>query len=257
MDYTTQIENYLEGRLKAEERKDFEQRLSLDPELAEELRTHREIRVLLDLRKRKLYKEELQALDKSLKQENSMRSSHSFDRLLGWGIGAAAAILIVIGIWWLIPQKNPFQEAFSAYPDRITVRAEGKSQLNQAMEAYNTGDFQEATSLLKPLYLQQPDDAALGFYLGVSQLGAGELDAAVDRLIKIPPSSLYHQAAQWYLALALGQQGKYLKAQELLKQIAAERAHAYAARAQELLDKVTHFIEHGANSDTVVGKPLE
>jgi len=237
MDRTTQIENYLEGRMNAEERTDFEQRLSLDPELAEELRTHREIRALLDLRKQKLYKKELQELDKALNQEENKRPSQSIYRILSWGIGAAAVILIAFGIWWLLPQKNPFEKAFSAYPDRITVRAEGQSRLNQAMEAYNAGNFQQAASLLKPLYLQQPDDAALGFYLGVSQLGAGKPAAAIDPLTKIPAGSLYHQAAQWYLALALGQQDKDAQARQLLQQIAGDNNHAYAARAQEFLNK--------------------
>ncbi len=237
MDHFTKIEAYLDGLMNNKERVEFEEELASNPSLKEEYLLQREIRTILDLRKRRLYKEELIALD----QKTGIKPANLdllFKKQAIWGLVAASVVLLAIGFWQLRPKKNPYISYFEPYPDRITQRDDTFSPLEQAMESYNEQNYRLATDQLAEIHSQEPDQLEVAFYLGISSIGAKEYDQAISTLMSIPDSSLFYQASEWYIALAYGLKGNRAQAVNVLRKIDARPKHAYATRAQELLSKL-------------------
>lgn len=228
----TLVEAYLDGTLSPQEVKEFEGRLLRDAELQHELKLQRDTRGLLALNRGPVLKKQLQEIE---------AAHHKQIRPLWQNWYAVAAVVIVlIGIGALLWQgtlHNPYESAFEAYPDRITMRqANSDSLVNQAMSAYRKGNFDQAIPSLSQLKEMEPDQVTYQFYLGVAQLGAGLAGDAISTLEPLRSHNLFGEAATWYLALAYGQSGDEAKAQELLQVLTTSQDSPYRDAALELLD---------------------
>ena len=57
-----------------------------------------------------------------------------------------------------------------------------KDPFLQAAALYAEGDYGAARELLRPLHEQDPDDDAVNYYLGLSEMALRNLDAAEEHL---------------------------------------------------------------------------
>ena len=134
-----------------------------------------------------------------------------------------------------------FEQFFAVYPAPSEVRGNKDSDdlFEQAMYHYEHEDYDKALSLLKSPEIK--DIHKKHFYLGMCFLAQEKLksDKCEHHLEKVLESeNLYHQHADWYLALSYLQLNKKEKALESLDAIALNESHFYREKAIELLAEI-------------------
>lgn len=229
------IEAYLAEELSDERRSEFEQKLKTDADFAAEFALQKDTHQLLSLGKQIAYKEKLQLLDKEIRTP-----SRPF--WVGWQVAAAAVVLFcsAVALWFWQPDRDPFQSAFSPYPDRLSMRqAPDKGLEQEGITAYNKGDFELAAKAFEQLSEEENASSAYLFYWGVALMGTGEYGRADSVFSTFPTNSLYFLPAEWYHALALGKLERKAEAQAILQNIARQEAHPYQASADKLLEAIS------------------
>ena len=144
------LEAYVEGRFSGPERDAFEQRLRADTDLLEQLARYR------DTRKAIIQYNKDERVRMLLKHTEVRRvSGHN-----AWWIWAAAAVAVIIGFgaWWYLdrtPSLPALAEEFDVKesPLPVFMSAEGDPHviMDEAMQAYGTGDYTTAISRLQEL----------------------------------------------------------------------------------------------------------
>ena len=165
-----------------------------------------------------------------------------------WINWAAAAALVVLGLFGVLQynaatvNERLFVEYFSAaQPNYLTLRSAqsadalaGKKELRKALEFYRAGAY-EASLPHFSLHLESyPEDNWAYFLMANALLGArqGERAANLLRQLKAsPPTGLAEDEIQWYLSLALLEQGETAAALDLLQRLSAS---AYEDQARQL-----------------------
>jgi TolA-binding protein len=108
-------------------------------------------------------------------------------------------------------------------------------EFEQALDAYRADDFSEAAQRLKGLVRREPQNAAARFYLGVSELFAGDNAAAAATLeaaATLAGEEAGGREATWYLALAYRRTGQRDRAAASLNALCASKGpHAADACA--------------------------
>jgi len=124
-------------------------------------------------------------------------------------------------------------------PAYVPLRLRGvraSADFDRAMNAYKSGDYETASTLLQGEVARDPDSLPANFFLGVCRLMTGDAAAASDRLRAAIAAgdSTYRQLAEIFLAKALIRSGDVDGAVQ-----AAARASRldgdYASDARELL----------------------
>jgi tetratricopeptide (TPR) repeat protein len=145
----------------------------------------------------------------------------------------AAAAVVILGLTLLTyhsvwsPVSTVEGEQFSAadpYPYfPLELRFEGMDSYNEklrktAFEAYVTGDYGKANSILEGL-AQKDRDPELKFYLGVTHYLLGNPDKALQCLGDAAKTPRWKAPSQWYMANLLLRNGKEATAAELLQEL--------------------------------------
>lgn len=160
------------------------------------------------------------------------------------GVGVLLFALIAFGIYALLPKKNDrlVSEFFEPYPavDFVAAKA-ADTKVNQAILAYQEGDYQEAIEKFDITPEYAGDLPALFFkanaYLAIGDplfaIGILEQFNAVGQTAGDP-------RVQWYLSLAYLKHGQMNKARSLLKKVAEQPSlESYKKiEAMQLLDKL-------------------
>jgi hypothetical protein len=167
------------------------------------------------------------------------RSGRAF--VVGWQFSAAAALIGLVALGFVLFRQSRhapaapaseiaggapsvFQLAQPELPARagtdLVWRGPGDSgaaaDLDRGLEPYRAGDFAEAARRLTALRDRQPHNAAVHFYLGMSDLFLGADAQAVtaleqtERIVKDDPDLARETA--WYLALAYRRTGQIQRA---------------------------------------------
>jgi hypothetical protein len=240
----TEIARYAEDDMTAEERQEFEQALSTDTALQQQLAMYRDVHGSLQ---QHFHKDAQQSqLEDTLQQMRGEFFSKAstpakvipMKRYLRYAIGAAAVLLVAIFLW------NPFQpgDLFGKYAhlDMINPAVRGEntdSLLQQAAIAFNKEDFATAEKNLDQVRRVKPDDSFTNFYYGVSLLQNGKLAQSRVVLSALANGeSAFKYEATYYQALTWLKEGNKETCREWLQKIPADAANY--ARARELLDKL-------------------
>jgi TolA-binding protein len=129
--------------------------------------------------------------------------------------------------------------AYSAAVMRGT-ESEATLVFRKAMDLYQRGDFGRAANGLRKAVALDKEDPAARFYLGVSQLLAGQPDGGLRALratIAMGETD-FREQAQFYLAKGLLRTGDAGEAHRLLASVARSRS-PLRGEALQLLDKLT------------------
>jgi len=160
-------------------------------------------------------------------------------RWMGW---AAILLLMCVGVvaYLFFGKPSNTQSTLIAYLDEpypVTVFL--SNQPAEAwVEAYQSGDYQQATVLLKNALQNGEDNAVLQYYAGLSHLyqQPRQPAQAITYLAQVKEGALAQQA-DWYLALAYLLENNVEEAQPLLQQIVDTQAFRHEAAAG-LLDRI-------------------
>ncbi|MEM7373418.1 MAG: tetratricopeptide repeat protein [Bacteroidota bacterium] len=241
MDQTQQerIEAYLMGRITEQDWQAFEAKMTADPHLLEAVKNHRQFMQAIE---ETAFREMIQ----DIHQEGNFDTRRSIPlytnrRLLG----IAAAILLVMGsIWLFVPKQNkPSLDPYRSFePDPGLPTILGPTQeldFWEGMNAYKLGEFEEANRLWEPLLKNDPRNDTLLYYLGQLAFVQRQNELAARRLEQVyqQESSVFHEKASWYLAVAKLRIRETPDAKILLEKIAA-KAGEFQDEAKALLELI-------------------
>lgn len=165
-----------------------------------------------------------------------------------FGVVAAAVGLLLIlaaGLWLRPggPDQLVVQYLEQPYPPPYTL-ARGEETIDpvrrQIVLAYSQKDYRSAVNQLEELAKVEPPAAADRLLLGLSYLYLRQPAVAVpffQQVLNQGDPSL-HEPAEWYLALAFAEAGRWEAARPLLARISDTAGHFRQAEAWQLLDRL-------------------
>lgn len=167
-----------------------------------------------------------------------------------WAIAAIAAVSVIATLWWfsLQPPAAPTLQQIQAYhqialpylqpfENTLFLLENQSDPLWNGMQAYEAGDYTLAYKELQQAWNQQPD-APIQFYLGVSQLLAGQAEQAIASLQDedLLNDDAIGEDAGWYLGLSYLEAGKIEEARQILHEL--KDSQGYQEQAQAILNKL-------------------
>ena len=235
-----QVKRYLSGEMNDEEKKQFEDIIDNDPELARQVDLDQVLLEGIQLHYRGQLKEKLKGLDR----HDLQTASPSFPIFRALAIAAGVMLIMVVG-FLVFDNKPDSQELYTTYfkPYYNVVnnieRGETVSGEDDPYQLYETGEYQRANELFEKLLLMEPGNNQLIFYNGLSYLNSGLTSRAIDNLSKVAGKEdfLLSGTAYWYLGLAYLKENRIKEATETFTFL-AEEGSGYAARANEILDRL-------------------
>ncbi|MGB3852616.1 MAG: tetratricopeptide repeat protein [Tunicatimonas sp.] len=258
-----QIDRYVNGEMIAHERDEFEERMRVHAELAQQVHLHRDMLLGMEYHFMQQLKEQLALSDQHKKSFN-----------LPLFLKIAAAVLLVAGLagvayYWQRPAdpEQLFLTYFEAYPNTLTQTNRSDSspgeasprdslpgeappgetpsddasgEVADAMRSYGAGNFSQAAVALDEVLslatITDDERAALVFYRGVANLQLGNTQQARSDLTETAQSdTLLAEPATWYTGLSYLREGDVTAAKEILDRLRQGQGD-YAARAAELID---------------------
>ncbi len=249
MEKLIHIEQYLTGTLNAQDAVAFERQMQSDPDLATEVQSVRDLIDGIDLAGRNAFEAKVASWEASL-QQTSKRGRVMRPQWVRFASVAAAAIALLLAVYF-VEIKNQatdpsqlFAQNFSPYPDELTVMGDGddtydQSLANRAMTFYKDQNYPETVLRLDSLIAQAPDISLFQLYKGISHIEMKEYDLAKKSLDIVAKSqSRYTQAAEWYLALVMLDEGNIEAGKKAFQNISTQKGHFYQLKAKQVLNSL-------------------
>ena len=253
------IEKYLEGNLTAKEKAEFELRLAKDTELAKQFAEMQDFMLSMQVFGRNELKNELKAVAEAealpadlfaeSTQKKTVKSEGKVRPLLSRKMVGIAAVVLALLVPTIILLNNQtvapeklYKEYFAVYPNMVAPIVRGNASqkpLEQAMEAYEGGDYNTAIQKLQNLKVPASKKEGVQFYLAMAHLAKGEAKIAVEQFQKLQTQTLnnYQEQTQWYLAMAYLANKEVALCKQQLQKLAAKNGF-YQKKAQALLSKL-------------------
>lgn len=234
------IEQYLDGKLNAEEEKKFQQQLKSDPSFKATFQKHKLAHQLLEdgvnLR--------LKSMLQDMQQEQA--STKSLIRLWPLYVSIAAGIILLVVVGILRNGEEKFSDPelfamyFEAYPANVQRGTEGPiSPFQRGILAYSQQDYRNADSILSAIHQDESNYIEAQLYLGISLLAQGdfaEASTAFQQVI-LAQDSRFSEAASWYLALAYLGNGETDALEKLSQNLLEKEGFFYKGRLESLLNR--------------------
>ncbi|MEM1321703.1 MAG: hypothetical protein AAGG75_15705 [Bacteroidota bacterium] len=247
MEYTNNnqqlIDQYLRGKMSAQERQSFEERLAQDAELAGQLEQYKASTELLEHHADEQLRARVGRIHREMKAEAQPTKGASRRNLLLALILLLAALLL-IG-WWFSRSTSPaspeqlYAQYHQSYPLSFTRRDSGDdSPLLRANQLYKQKAYDQALPLLQA-ELANDDNPKLRFAVGLCQLETEQIPQALRNFQTLIDSNdpLYQQPARWYAALASLKNNDLSGTTRYLQAIAP--SSPFHSQAQELLQQLS------------------
>lgn len=239
------IDKYLDEQMDQEERRFFEEQMTLNPDLAEEVALQRDIRSGVDFFEYKSLKEELNLSDMNVMARPGNHNANNGRRLYTWVAVAASFIAFIVLGYWLLEKTESPQALVSSYYQRypnvlnpVDRSASGmEDPLAQALHAYESGEYQQAVTLFE----QNEEQMSEGhlFYLAMSYFELDQAEQSIMLLNQVirKKDPLFYFPALWYQALAYLAMDHTQPAKDNLK-ILTEEENSYQQEAYDLLQEL-------------------
>ena len=241
------LDRYLRDEMEDQERRRFEEQLSTDDALTEELALHRDAMEGIRLDGSQELKKRLQAVEAELAKPDPVvvdekKPNRRF--LMTW-VAIAASLLTVLLLGYLfVPTTASPQELYAAnyqpFPNLInpaqrSTEVEEATVPEQALRAYDNQQYDQAIALFEQGDAQS--SPGYTFYYGASYLGAGQPERAIPLLERVvrEKTGLFYEPGLWYLALAHLKVSDAEAARPYLQTLAGQEGD-YTEEAQSLLN---------------------
>ncbi len=262
---TELIHRYLLNEMKVEEKVKFENEMSSNEAVKKQLKMEQrflkgveyaadaELKTTIanvhqDLKNKGFFKEQQNHEAKII----SINKRNRFRNL----IAIAAALAVLIASWFVFnkintpdvntdviyanyyqQEKNITNFLLDQPAMGLVPTAEKKFEL--AIEQYSFSEYAKAIEQLLPLQKEFPDNKLIPFYLGLSNIGLGNIDEAIQLLTPLNKKEFEHQGAvKWYLSLSLINIKRINEAKVLLNELIENNDPDYSANAKELLKEL-------------------
>ncbi|UZS00207.1 tetratricopeptide repeat protein [Chondrinema litorale] len=197
-----------------------------------------------------IYKKRLELLDKikhiEANYQKESQNNNIFNLKPGnkkfWSVAAVITIIISVTSLLLDFSKSNNSDLFDTYyytyENIYRVRSNNEySKIDQAFEAYDKGNFLDASNLFEEI-LGTDVDYAIIFYIANTQLEMGVYEKAITNYSKvIANDARWGIPAEWYLALT------YLKINNIEEAISTFESikksnNSYSSKASEIITKL-------------------
>jgi tetratricopeptide (TPR) repeat protein len=235
----TYIEAFIKGQLTAEQHQSAQARYAAEPAFKQAVD---EMRMLIHLA-RLSHATHVAEQVGAARQRHEVKPRASGRRIWYWA-AAAAAIFVVVGVYWL--QRRPSNQALYAEAFKPAeyrgITAGPSSRLPEAYRLYAQQYYKEATPLLAAIPIGTLEGDSAHFYLANCYMWQEQFDSAITELqalaIRNPETDYFGQDIRWYLALALLHEGLVEDAKRYLEVLVAQPHGSHRDAAQELLGKL-------------------
>ncbi|MEM7368181.1 MAG: tetratricopeptide repeat protein [Bacteroidota bacterium] len=238
-DLKQEIESFLNGEGTEAERTDFMDRLKHD----EEIRAYVQEIGLMEHAAKMIGRQEMKRQLIEQTQANSV-SAPIWKRPVVLVAAVAAVLMLVMlaGMWDRIFPPTP-DELYSKYFEMEppgSLRNDGHTTWNEAMEAYTRQDIQEARTVLIAL----TEDSSLVYrqraylYMGICEMLLDNDLSALSYFQQIPEVHLFYPKAHWYQALVYLRLQDLPSARKVLEQIREDSGHPKQKEAVALLEEL-------------------
>ncbi len=267
------IEDYLDGLLSEQSRKEVEERLQTDPDFAAQLALHQDIEGVLNTSEKQELKQnwaelilEVEEEMQVEKPENPLKVVSKMEgkkgkRSFSW-LQIAAIILVLLipailyfmGVFDRTSSTYPQQLAMEYFeaPENMTIAKRGGTdtegnieELKQQVQSfYEQKDYRNALEVLQKMAKNGSavNMSQVYFSMGICHFLLKENEAAIQSFLKVRSRDGIKSKADWYLALTYLQQGDTIKAKEILKQVAEKDVNVKRKKkAQDLLEKLVEL----------------
>jgi len=243
--YTEWIDSYVEKELDDAGMKSFENELNVNRDLTLEYELEKDLQDilnqedLLDLREKcMLAQNDLNLSEKKIVKVIQITRKYWY---------AAASILLIAlivgGIFMLSPSSYSPEKLFKMYyksGETIGVSRSGNANMVEALRYFTKNDFLSAEGLFGEILSVDPQNIAVKYYSGISNIEIENYTRAIQMFEEIiaQGDNLYIENSQWYLGLSNIAAGKLDQAESIFKVIASSPDHYYSDDAQSILDKI-------------------
>lgn len=235
-----QINRYLNGEMKTEEKTAFEKELENNESLHHEF-----MKVVTQTYEKKRIENNINELQK----KHPVKSPKTINLNSAWVKAAAAIIFIVVlvgGFLLLKPNEKPDTLLIAEnlnYSSPYVFRnadSNNKDSKLSAHEFYTEKQFDKSIPLFEDLLKENGNDEETKFYLGLSLLNTKE-QAKISQSIRLFQSLLnserFGHQSHWFLALALYESGQPEQAEVYFKKIINE-GWSFQDKAKIVLSEV-------------------
>ena len=172
------IDNYFAGQLTEPEKARFEQQISMDTELAEAVAFYVQARQTARQQAQAGRRAEWAAI-----RERQIKVRQPVWVPMAWV--AAACVLLLLGFFLFSPQPSAREVADRYIRENLTTLPVTMSSqpdtLQLARQAYNTGQFAQAETLIAGLQKRQSDNTDVLKLAGLVSLRQGNYDKAIEQ----------------------------------------------------------------------------
>ncbi|WP_299213097.1 tetratricopeptide repeat protein [uncultured Dokdonia sp.] len=236
------FDDYLQGALSPEAKKNFESRLETESALKDAFVIFRDVNQHLShhlSEERATFKDTLktvadQHLDTSVvpKKEVKVIRFKPLRYLV-----AACAVILFGAIFWTQMQNASYSDySFEGTIDLIE-RGGDESAFAKAEKAFNNKRYNEAIISFDAILANDPDNTQVLFYKGIASVEIADYAKAEHIFVNLRNgNSVFKYKAQWYHALSFLKQGDTERCKQILEELPQE-AEDYK-KAQELLKKL-------------------
>ncbi|WP_411032367.1 tetratricopeptide repeat protein [Spongiimicrobium sp. 3-5] len=230
-----EIERYLKGELSPEAKEAFEERMSKNEELSQEVALHMSVHNEIGNAKELQFRNLLYRIG----QEQNINSKR---RVFPWRIVASLALLVGASVYFYFQNQDIggnqlFEEYYTPYPVEDRLRGADLTRRDSVMQLYKVGKFQNAVEDLKFLHEQNPEDADLLLYYGNCLMNLNKEDDAIALFKGVTVKSGGYENSRWYLALSLLKKGNSKAAAKELQQL-IDYNGIHKQQAEKLLQKL-------------------
>lgn len=243
--YTEWIDSYVEGELDNAGMKKFETELSVNHDLALEFRLEKDLVSALD------QEDLLDFRSKCISAQQEMNlSSKKFVKVVQftrryWYAAASVFLIAMItgGLLLLNPGGYSAEKLFKMYyksGETVGVSRSGNANMVEALRYFTKNDFLSAESLFDEILVNDPQNYAVMYYSGISNIEIKNFPKAIHMFETIiqDGDNLYTENAEWYLGLSQLAAGQIEQAERNFLVIASTPGHYYAKDATSILEKI-------------------
>jgi len=198
------IDRYLHQQMTEEEQTVFRQKIKNEADFKEKVN---EVRLTLLAIAETGVEEKIKEFHKRIAPLPAINKDKTI-RLRYFAAAASVAILVSLGVWFLLMNNDTGNDLYSNYykpdPGLMTVMGStDKYEFEKAMVSYRNGEYRQAIITWKEQLNRNPSSDTLGYFLGAAYQAAGITDSAKIYLSEIAtqPGSSFYKDANWYMAL--------------------------------------------------------
>ncbi|MFZ2905783.1 MAG: hypothetical protein WAZ98_06245 [Cyclobacteriaceae bacterium] len=244
---TDLIHRYLERSLSGQEKEMFEERLRKEPLLKTMYQEHQQLIKGIRYAHLQGKLEQLRILETTLPRLRGKQihlNNISLQRY--WKPLAAAASIALIAVTIVLwnREDDPAQlyaSYFDPYPNYFEpIVRNGKESITkrtQAFQAYEAGDYQQASLLFSELLIEKKEPGMLLLQGNANLILGNTTEARNNFITLINDFDDYDNQGKWYLGLSYLKEGNLKSAQLILREL-SDTESSYAVKAKKLLKQL-------------------